>query len=88
MDIIAELDTLYRRAYDFSQIRGEMLQERQELLDKVRLLEKENKHLKETVGMLEKLGSNESSQINKEEKESLRKKIDTLIARIDSHLRS
>jgi regulator of replication initiation timing len=94
---IDELNALEKQIYYFIQKGSELLEANQALSNRMTLLERENENLKKKITEIESKVSkslfNEekfigNGNLNLEEKETLKNKINDLIARIDYHLRS
>jgi hypothetical protein len=92
-----ELNALEKQIYYFIQKGSELLEANEALSNRLTLLERENENLKKKIVEIESKVSksfiNEeiffgNENLNSEDKESLKNKINDLIARIDYHLRS
>lgn len=92
-----ELNALEKQIYYFIQKGSELLEANEALSNRLTLLERENENLKKKITEIESKVSksllNEekffgNGNLNLEEKETLKNKINDLIARIDYHLRS
>ena len=92
-----ELISLEKRLYAFIQERDELREENESLLERVEELEKENAELKSKHSeMLSKFNNINSDNLifsddefnDPEEREKIKNRINELITKIDSHLRS
>ena len=92
-----ELNALEKQIYYFIQKGSELLDANQALSNRITLLERENENLKKKITEIESKVSKSlfndenffgNGNLNVEEKEALKNKINDLIARIDYHLRS
>jgi hypothetical protein len=92
-----ELNALEKQIYYFIQKGSELLEANQALSNRLTLLERENENLKKKMTEVESKVSksifNEENflgngNLNLEDKEALKSKINDLIAKIDYHLRS
>ncbi len=92
-----ELNALEKQIYYFIQKGSELLDANQALSNRITLLERENENLKKKITEIESKVSKSlfheenffgNGNLNLEEKEALKNKINDLIAKIDYHLRS
>lgn len=84
-----ELKKLEQSVYALVQKNSEYAEEIEKLKEENIKLSKENEVLKETLNQLEnKLPDSSKLKLSAEDKETLKNKIDELIARIDYHLKS
>ncbi len=84
-----ELKELEKSVYALLQKNSELKEKVNELKEENIKLSKENEVLKETLNQLEnKIPNSSKLKLSAEDKETLKGKIDELIARIDYHLKS
>jgi len=88
-EFIEELQKLEKSVYALLQKNKDFKEEIVKLREEKIKLEKENQILKETLDKLEnKIPDTSGIKLSAEDKETLKSKIDELIARIDYHLKS
>jgi regulator of replication initiation timing len=87
-EFIEELKALEQSVYALLQKNADYKEEIEKLKEENLKLSKENEVLKETLNQLEKkIPDSSKLKLSAEDKETLKSKIDELIARIDYHLK-
>ncbi len=88
-EFLEELKNLENSVYALLQKNKELKEEIAELKEENIELKKENEVIKQTLNQLEdKIPNSGSAKLNDKDKETLKNKIDDLIARIDYHLKA